>query len=200
MWDEMKQQGASRLAARLVLSRSKRRATGRGNSKEECGGYLVEYAFVFIISVMILFGIIGFGHALYAYHFVSHAARDAARYATVRGSTCESDLSCAASNSASGTVGPTTKADIQSYVRSIAPPGINSTGVTVTVCGVKGAAACAASVPDICTARVGVIGPFSNYPGCTVQVQVRYTFNFIVPLVSTSRLALSSSSDLIIIH
>jgi Flp pilus assembly protein TadG len=200
MWDKSIQAG---LRIRTTASRRLQlvgHAARQNRRKNERGGYLVEYALVFTISMTILLGVIGFGHALYAYHFVSHAAREGARYATVRGSTCGSDGSCATTNSASGTAGPTTKADVQTYVRNMAPPGINSTNVTVTACGVSGQKACAASLPTVCTAAVGGIPATPNYPGCTVQVQVQYTFNFIVPLISKTALTMTSSSDLVIVH
>jgi Flp pilus assembly protein TadG len=167
------------------------------------GGALTEFAFVATIFMTIVLGILGFGDALYVYHFVSHSAREATRYAAVRGETCNTDAdggSCQASNSASGVAGPTTTADVTAFVKNIAPSGITTANVTVTACGVSGAAACGVSTPQICTAAVGGIGPYSNYPGCTVQVQVQYTFNFIVPLISTKAITMTSSSDLIIVH
>jgi hypothetical protein len=139
-----------------------------------------------------LFAISGFGHALFAYHFVNEAAKEATRYAAVRGSTCSNDLSCLASNSASGTAGPTTAADVLKYVQSIAPQSIDATKVTVVVCGVPGVN-CAASTPTTCTAT-------PNFPGCTVEVQVKYTYNFILPLVHTNPVNMSSTSDMVISH
>ncbi len=75
--------------------------------KTDAGSGLVEYAIVFTIFMTMLLGIADFGRALYGYHYASSAARDATRYASVRGSTCGSDGSCVASNSASGNAGPT---------------------------------------------------------------------------------------------
>ena len=60
----------------------------------ESGSGLIEYAIAFIAFMMLMFGITGFGHALYAYTFVSNVARDASRWAAVNGSTCGSDNSC----------------------------------------------------------------------------------------------------------
>jgi Flp pilus assembly protein TadG len=159
--------------------------------KRQLGAALLEYAFVVVFFLTITFGIGGFGHALYAYHFVSNAAREGARWAAVRGQTCTQDASCTA---------PATQADVKNYIATITPQGIDSSKVTVTACGVSGGGACAASTPQICTAAVGGVGPFANYPGCTVQVQVQYTFNMIFPLVSSGPLTFTSSSDVIIVH
>jgi hypothetical protein len=54
--------------------------------------------------------------------------------------------------------------------------------------------------PLICSQAVGGVGPFDNYPGCTVEVQVSYKFNFIFPLVRTTPVTLSSSSEMVIVH
>src|SRR5579859_343491 len=95
----------------------------------QAGSTLVEFALVFILFMTMLLGIAGFGHALYAYHFVSESAREATRWAIVNGSTCASDASCSA---------PATPTDIDTYVKSLAPPGITASNITTTVCGVAG--------------------------------------------------------------
>jgi Flp pilus assembly protein TadG len=176
--------------------------------KNEFGTSLVEFALVVAFFMTVLFGIVGFGHALYAYHFVNHAAKEAVRYAVVRGSTCLNDAnggSCQASNSASGVAGPTTQPDILTLVKSLAPAGIDPSQLDVTnVCGVGAgstgtppvaipAVACADSVPTVCATT-------PNQPGCTVKVQVNYTFRFIVPLITINSLPLSSSSEMVIAH
>jgi Flp pilus assembly protein TadG len=164
----------------------------------------VEYAFVLIVFLTLLFGIGGFGHALFVYHHLNHAAKEGTRYAAVRGSTCSSDGSCVASNSATGITGPTTIADVTAYVTSLTPRSIDSTQLTVTVCGVSDSAtACTASTsngPQNCTAAVGTLPITPNYPGCTVEVTVKYSYNFIFPFVHTTAVSMSSTSDMIIVH
>lgn len=67
------------------------------NSKKasrERGSELVEFAFVVTILFAFIFGIIDFGHAAYTYHFVADVAREATRYASVRGSACRSLPDC----------------------------------------------------------------------------------------------------------
>ncbi|MGC2422448.1 MAG: TadE family protein [Candidatus Acidiferrales bacterium] len=85
------------------------------------GSTLVEFAVVLTVLFMFLFGVMDFARALYAYHFVANAAREGARYAIVRGSTCSSW----------GTACPAAASDIQTYLRNV-PPGINPNNVTVT--------------------------------------------------------------------
>lgn len=162
------------------------RLTRAGNCRlrSECGSTLLEFALVFILFMTMLLGIAGFGHALYAYHFVSNAAREATRWAAVNGSTCASDSSC---------VAPATQADVTNYIQNITPPGITWSNVTVTACGTSDKAKCPDSVPTGCATT-------ANAPGCTVGVQISYQFNFIFPLLPTNPLTLSSSSEMIIAH
>jgi Flp pilus assembly protein TadG len=170
--------------------------------KKQSGAALVEYAFILILFLTLLFGIGAFGQALYAYHFVNNAAKQATRWASVNGSTCNSDNSC----NGVGTMnnGPVTAANLTTYVNNIAPLGINPTGITVTSCGVSGGTACAASTPQVCTTAIGTgvdaLPATPNYPGCTVEVQVQYTFTLIFPLIRTAPITLSSTSDMVIVH
>lgn len=146
----------------------------------EEGSGLVEYAIIFILLMMLLFGIAGFGHALYAYHFVSNTAREATRWAAVNGSTCANDGSCTA---------PATPADIQTFVTNHTPPGIDSSQIQVTpIWNPAGSYG-----PSTCST-------INNGPGCTVEVTVSYNFHFIFPLISTSALPLSSTSEMVIAH
>ena len=85
------------------------------------GSTLVEFAVVLTVTFMFLFGIMDFARALYAYHFVGNAAREGARYAIVRGATCNSWA----------TACPAAASDIQAYVKNV-PLGINPSAVAVT--------------------------------------------------------------------
>ena len=151
-------------------------AAGLEQLKRDDGSNIVEYGIVFILFATMLFGIAGFGHALYAYHFVSHAAREATRWASVNGALCGSDASCTA---------PAKVADVTTFVDNIVPMGINSSNVTVNPTWPSTAGVCAAT---------------SNAPGCTVEVQVNYRFNFILPLIHTNAITVSSTSEMIITH
>jgi Flp pilus assembly protein TadG len=184
----------------------------------ERGASLVEYAFILIFFLTLILGISGFGHALYVYHHLNNAAKEATRYAAVRGATCSSDNSCIASNSASGITGPTTMADVEAYVASLTPPSIDSSKFTYNICGVSDTTTtvsdsggiCAAS-PTICSTAVSGVGPEARgYPGCTVRVQIALPYSFIFPLLpsittttapcKTAGLCMSSESEMIIVH
>ena len=128
------------------------------------GSNLVEYGIVITLLLTMLFGLVDFGRALYAYHFVSEAAREATRYAMVRGSACTSP-GCPASGS-----------DIQNYVKNV-PAGIDPAQLTVTPTW----------SPNNC-----------NNPGCVVEVQVSYNFNFMLPFLPRNTVVMQSSSQMVI--
>ena len=77
------------------------RATRRGRG--ERGSALAEAALSILLLIVIVFGIIDFGRAMYAYHAVSNGAELGTRYALVRG--YDSGISVAA-------------AAVDSYVKS----------------------------------------------------------------------------------
>jgi len=149
--------------------RSTRRPGQRGNA-------LIEYAFTILIILTILFGIIDFGRALYTYHFISNAAREATRYASVRGATCDN---------ATITPCPVTAREIENYVKNV-PLGIDVTQLrpnpSANYENPNGLAVCNVT---------------QNYPGCAIQVQVNYTFKFLFPLMP-SNFTMSSTSQMII--
>jgi Flp pilus assembly protein TadG len=157
----------------------------------------VEYAFIFILFMTLIFGIAGFGHALFAYHFVNNAAKESTRWAAVNGYTCTIDSSCNGAGNMNN--GPAKAADITNFVKTITPQSIDSSKVTVTSCGVSGGAACAASTANYCIVGNADFVAVNN-PGCTVQVTVQYSFSFILPLIQTTPLVVSSTSEMVIAH
>jgi len=198
-------------AAPLSRDRCSARASkGRGQR----GAALLEYAFIFIMFLTLVLGIGGFSHALFTYHQINHAAKEATRYAAVRGFSCSTDSSCVASNSAAGITGPTTTADVTQFVQNMTPISIDKTQLVVSACGVSDVTtACSASTssgPEVCSATVGALAATPNYPGCTVSVTVSYPYNFIFPLLpsvtattppcAAPGICLSSTSEMVIVH
>lgn len=140
--------------------------------RAECGNTLVEYAIVIMLLLTLLLGITDFSRALYAYHFVSNAAREATRYAIVRGCS-KPTTSCPIQASAT---------DIQNFVKNV-PMGIDASKV---------------SAPNITwTLPNGTPDPNHN-AGSLVSVEVDYTFNFMFPFVYNSALNLKSTSQMVI--
>jgi hypothetical protein len=54
----------------------------KGGMRGEHGAIAVEFAIIFPILMLLVFGIIDFGHAWYMRHMISDASREGARYAT----------------------------------------------------------------------------------------------------------------------
>lgn len=131
-----------------------------------------------------LFGICQMSLAMYDYQFCSAAARQATRYAMVRGST-----SC--TNTPNLTKCGASTGDITSYVRSLGYAGITSSNVSATTTW------CSASstTPTTWSACTNAT---SNAPGNLVKVVVSYPFTFHVPFGPNLSLGLSSTSQMVI--
>lgn len=137
----------------------------------EAGSALVEFALASVVILTVLFGIIDMGRALYAYDWVSDAARRGTRYAMVRGtSSCPGPArlpDCKA--------GPP---QITAYVESNAF-GLDHSAVTVT---------------SACWPPAHAFTAPPCAPGKTVEVTVQYKFAFISPLISHHAWTMTSSS------
>ena len=126
------------------------------------GSALVEFALASFTILLVLFLIIDVGRALYAYNWVSNAARQGSRWAMVRGNMCDPLLASYCATFPHGA----TRSDITNYVNSLAI-GIDTNSLQVySRCWVSGTAL----APPPCAS-----------PGW-VQVQVQYRFHFLSPL------------------
>jgi Flp pilus assembly protein TadG len=79
--------------------------------RRQRGNAMIETALTMVLYLTIVFGIVGFGRIMWGYTFVSHAAREATRWASVRGSQSVTPVS---------TAGP-----IDSYIRNNDMMGLN---------------------------------------------------------------------------
>lgn len=134
-------------------------------ARRQSGGALLEFALTVPIFMALLVGIVGLGWSLYVYDFLASSANQAARYAIVRGAECTSWASACPANAG----------DIQTYVLSLVPGGINASAVTAT----------ATWSPD-------------NAPGSSVKVTVGYSLTLDIPLVGSRTLTFNSSSQMVI--
>ena len=145
------------------------------------GGAMLETAVVFTAFLMVFFGVMDCSRALYADVYVAYAARAAARYAMVRGSSF-AGTTCATPGTSSCDA---TSANLQAFVMAHAPLGISPASALTTTATWPGIDATGAA----CSTTYGV-----NSPGCLVQVRVTYNFNFVLPLLPKNTLPLSSTS------
>lgn len=159
------------------------------SARDDRGASLVEFAFAGPIFLFLLLGIVEFGRALYDYNLVANGARLGARYAAVRGTTCDATKFSQFTNPDLRPC-PATVPDISKFVQD-SSPGVSATDLTVNSTW--------ANTP-ICPASAGGGGtsyPNGNGQGCTVTVTVSYSFNFVglpfgtVPMASSSSLAIT---------
>jgi len=61
------------------------RPAGHGRRRQQRGAFIVEAALIVLPFLLLIFGIIEFGVVIRANNFVSYAAREGTRYASVRG-------------------------------------------------------------------------------------------------------------------
>lgn len=160
------------------------REAGRGGLGilGEDGATLVEMAICSSTLLCMIFGVIYFSMALYTYNYVDEAAREATRWAMVRGSqSCSNTPNLSDCNA--------TAAQITAFVTGLG--GIDSSRITAiaTWCAQSTTtpgtwAACAAGTP--------------NTPGNEVRVQVQYNFPLNVPFWNSSILTVASTSTVVI--
>jgi Flp pilus assembly protein TadG len=146
-------------------------------ARSERGAAIVEFALSAFVLLTLVFGVFGLSTALYSYHFVAYAARVGTRWAIVRGSTCPADIldHC-----------PAAATDVQTYLQSIAYPGINPKNLTASTTWPTTGATCAPSS-----------NPCDN-PGNLVRVVVSYHLPLLVPFVPVTSMSMSSTSEMVI--
>lgn len=135
--------------------------------KYQRGSAIAETAIVLPVALLLLFGLIDFGRAMYTYAYVAQLARQGARWAIVRGSGCTVLTDCNA-----------TSAQVQTYVQSLSIGLTNSSNTTATTTW---------SCPSWIT---------THTTGCNVTVTVTVNFSFILPNLPKATLPLTSSSTM----
>jgi Flp pilus assembly protein TadG len=143
--------------------------TKRGHVRQR-GSALVEQALVLTFLLTVMFGIIDCGRALYTYHFVADAAREATRWASVRSST--------------SLLGHASPGSVQSYVANVSGMGLDPALITTStnfLAPPHGSPSCPA-----------------NTPGCVVEVQVNYDYKFFFPFLPNGSVTMTSTSELVI--
>lgn len=148
------------------------------------GSALVETAFSASLLIVMLIGMMEMTLALYAYLFVSDAAREATRYAIVRGST-----SCVNTPNLPGC--DASAADIQNYLQTLGYPALMAGNLTSTTTWLTVSSGPPATWSS-CTSGT------CNAPGNLVEVTVQYAFPLSIPFVPASTLTLSSTSEMVI--
>jgi Flp pilus assembly protein TadG len=152
----------------------------RRPADSEQGSVILETAMSLMILLTFMFGVMETGLALYAYNFISEAAREGTRYAIVRGSSA--GASCASFSSLACHASQT---DIKNYVASRGFNGITSDNVTVAYTGYPAGVTCTPSAA-------------CDNPTNLVTVTVQYNFVINLPFAPNLTYRMSSASAMII--
>jgi Flp pilus assembly protein TadG len=170
----------------------------------EDGASLVEMAIASAIYLSLFFGIVEFSLALYSYNFVSDAAREATRYAVIRGTnSCTPNPSFPNCNllptSITSTTDPTAN-PVLAYIDSLNYPGLSPSNLSATVTWWVATqnAAGNTSWTTACTGSVDSNGNPCNAEGNAVKVVVTYKFPLSIPWLPASTLRVSSTSQMMI--
>ena len=152
-------------------------------ARSEEGATLVEIALSMTILLSTVFGIMILSLALYSYFYVSNAAREATRYAIVRGNSATTD--CASPGTATCIA---QGGDIQTYTRNLGFPGIIPNNLSVATTWLTNVGAACGTL-DSC-----------KTPGNRVQSTVTYSYVMSIPFVPTQTLSMTSTSQMVISH
>jgi Flp pilus assembly protein TadG len=145
---------------------------------------MVELALCFMGFLLLTFGCMDFGWGIYAYNFCSFAAQDAARWASVRGS------------SSVLTGAPATKDSITAFVKSQAV-GLDPSLLTVTTTWMNGptwTSTCSTDTPPTCSSTPTGY----NIAGDYLLVTVSYTIKPLSGLAIKQDLLVSSTARYVI--
>jgi hypothetical protein len=151
---------------------------------DESGSMLLEASVGLVVILAVLCGILEFSRALFVNDFIGIAARQATRYAMVRGSSWNG-VACSQQMSFGCTA---TGQDVTNFVSSITPNGINNANLRVLVTW-PGTTATGAQ----CSAPSK-----TNSPSCMVQVKVTYPFSFMLPALPSNLVTFTTVSQAVI--
>jgi len=155
---------------------------------ENGGSELLEFGLTSVLLMTLMLGAVDTSRALYAYHFVTHAAQDGARYAMVRGADWTSSCSTSAPPSFTMPYGcEVSNADVTNYVKSLGL--VNTSNLTVTTTWPQTTPDCSSGCSACTTAQS---------KGCMVKVNVKYKFTFATPFFKQTSVNFSSTSEQVI--
>jgi Flp pilus assembly protein TadG len=150
------------------------------------GQAVVEMALSSAVLFAMFFGIFEASMACYTSNYVSDAAREATRWAIVRGGSCTKNSGGLMDHCGA------TQTDIATYVQSLNYPGIRSANLTTTASWYTPSSKPPTASWTSCS------GSGCNASGNLVQVVVTYTFPLAVPFLPSRSLSLSSTSQMVI--
>ncbi len=172
-----------------ISPRTSRFRSLRAQLRREEGTALLEFAFSAGIFLGITIGILILCMSLFSYEYVNFAAREAARWAAVRGSEC-SQTSTMPTCDADNTV-------ITNYITSLGYPLINPGNLKVSTTWYQVAFGPNASDTGA-TATWTACTDQCNEPGNQVQVTVSYPYSLDIPFMGNKTVDIGSSAKMVI--
>ena len=155
----------------------------KNGRRGETGSEVLEFALCANVFFAFLFGFMELCVVLFMMNSVAESARQAARWASVRGTTSSvtsnGTTSCGNPNISTC---PAQGTDIQTFAKGL--PGMSTATVTVNWCNSDGTTGCTTSQSNA-------------KPGNIVKVKVSYNFAS-VPFVSTAAIKFSSTAEKVI--
>ena len=170
------------LRARRAASTIARRCKKSG-WRQDCGSEILEFALCANLYLLFCVGFLELCLALFSLHCVGETSRQAARWASVRG-TASSVTSGGATSCVNPNIStcPAAASDVTTYARS--QPSMKGANVTVNWCNSDGATGCTTDASNA-------------LPGNIVKVTVTYTFAKI-PFIRSGGLTLTSTAEKVI--
>lgn len=171
----------------------------------ESGGSLVEMALSSVILTSVLFGLVEFSFAYFSANVVSQAAREATRYAAIRGANSCTYATTAFPNcnlgpDANGTADAATA--LQNYLLSRKYPLSGNLQVVANWYSPTGGSPNAWTLSCNTTTDSNTASPLfgdaCNFPGHAVQVKVSLAFPLTIPFYGSQTINLNSTSQMII--
>ncbi len=186
------------------LGRLRFRVGARRLASEQAGASLVEVAISLAVYVTMLFGVIELLLAMYAYNFVSDAAREATRFAVIRGAnSCVPSASFPNCNLGPPSVTSATNPNrnpVLQYIDTLRYPGLNPSGLSADVSWwvAHQNASGHTNWTTQCARALDAKGNACNAEGNAVRVVVTYGFPLRLPWMNARLLRVSSTSQMVI--
>jgi Flp pilus assembly protein TadG len=185
-------------------------AAARKRIAREDGTALVEMGLSSIIVMMAVFGIMQISYLLYSYNYVSNAARDATRYAVLRGPNSCSDATvtpfpnCGMKPSNFTSTTDPANNPLLTYVEAMGYPGLSASKTSLQVkylVATKTSAGLTTWASDAncsSTSDTDSNGNPCNNVGNMISVKVIYQFPLNIPFWKSAIIPVGSTSQMMI--
>lgn len=159
---------------------SHRNARRKRKHKSQEGAAAVEFALVLPLLVILLLGLIDFGHLFFSVNTITNAAREAARRAAVQDNAADAEE--AADEAANQYLAPAGLAPGSASGSVAANCALNCPTITVTAMG--------PADPETVRVVITIAGPFQNITGFSYAVLPGFSnpFSLMVDLSATSEM------------